>query len=179
MLLASGRQPLFSVQCIYLIHNISILGIRIISLFYAFFEYTYDLQNDPHCGLIKSLINLYFKSRKALYQNLMPIKLMRVLKEHSKNIIPLIWPVFSISLCFFLHNEFQTFLVFVMLIPIFTINSFDGRIPLAYGILLLIAVALLTFINQVTLADQLAIFSYWLLIVGISCMVIENYKINN
>lgn len=109
----------------------------------------------------------------------MPIKLLRVLKEHSKNIIPLIWPVFSISLCFFLHNEFQTFLVFVMLIPIFTINNFDGRIPLAYGILLLIAVALLTFINQVTLADQLAIFSYWLLIVGISCMVIENYKTNS
>jgi hypothetical protein len=109
----------------------------------------------------------------------MTIKLLRVTKEYFKNMVPFIWPVFSIVLSFFLHNEFQTFLAFVMLIPIFTINNFDGRIPLGYGILLLIVVALLTFINQASLADQLAILSYWLLIAGISCIAIENYKIND
>ncbi|MHA1595163.1 MAG: hypothetical protein ACTSXX_10535, partial [Candidatus Baldrarchaeia archaeon] len=69
-----------------------------------------------------------------------------------------------------------TFISFIVLIPIFVIFKFDGRIPIVYALLVLtIAVIALTLYNE-TLANLLAIYAYWLLVVGIICLLVEFIK---
>jgi len=59
------------------------------------------------------------------------------------------------------------------LIPIFSILKFDGRIPIGYAILLLITAAALLSTGNENLANQVAIYAYWLLVVGVACLTIE------
>jgi hypothetical protein len=95
----------------------------------------------------------------------------------KKRIIAFILIFGSIIISIFIHgNEIATFLVFLMLIPVFAIFRFDGRIPLGYAIFLLIIAGILTFIKQGDLVDQLVIFSYWLLTVGISILLIDWFR---
>jgi hypothetical protein len=97
-----------------------------------------------------------------------------------RKIIPFILiAAFLFIVYFFAHNsEFITFMLFMILIPVFAIFKYDGRIPVGYAIGLLIIVAMLTFIKEQNVADQLAIFSYWLLVVGTSCLLIELFRKN-
>jgi hypothetical protein len=95
----------------------------------------------------------------------------------KKRIIAFILIFGSIIISIFIHgNEIATFLVFLMLIPVFAIFRFDGRIPLGYAIFLLIIAGILTFIKQGDLVDRLVIFSYWLLTVGISILLIDWFR---
>ena len=109
----------------------------------------------------------------------MVVKLLSVLNEPFKKMVPYICPAFPISISYFLHDEFKIFFMFVVLIPIFTIYRFDGRILVAYGISLLILVAVLTVLNEENFADQLVIFIYWLLVTGTSCLAIEFFRKND
>jgi hypothetical protein len=58
------------------------------------------------------------------------------------------------------------FLTFMCLIPVFVILKFDGRIPIGAAILLLVVAA-----GKQNFGDPLALFSYWLLLVGIACLL--------
>jgi hypothetical protein len=94
--------------------------------------------------------------------------------------IPFILITALLFIVYFLarNNEFITFILFMILIPIFAVFKYDGRIPVGYAIGLLIFVAILTFIKEQNVADQLAIFGYWLLVVGTSCLLIEMFRKN-
>jgi hypothetical protein len=63
------------------------------------------------------------------------------------------------------------FLIFTILIPIFTVWEFDGRIPIGYAIFLLAVAA-----GIPSLGNQLATFTYLLLLVGISCLLIQSFR---
>jgi len=77
------------------------------------------------------------------------------------------------------HFVFQTedlaiFLSFLILIPIFVLFQFDGRILIGYALLMLLLSALaLAFNKNESIANQFAIYAYWLLVVGIICLLIE------
>ena len=94
-------------------------------------------------------------------------------KKFGKKIIPFVLTTASIIVsCYLLQkNEIITLLIFVILIPIFVTFRFDGRIPLGYAILLLFIIGVLTFMKYS--ANPLVVISYWLLIVGTSCLVVE------
>ena len=99
---------------------------------------------------------------------------MPVSKKFGKKAIPFILITASIIVSYFLlqqKNEIITLLIFVILIPIFVTLRFNGRIPLGYAILLFFIVGVLTFMKYS--ANSLVIISYWLLIVGTSCLVVE------
>lgn len=98
---------------------------------------------------------------------------MSVSKKVVKKTIPFILITASIIVSYFLlqKNEVITLLVFVILIPIFATLKFDGRIPLGYAILLLSIIGVLTFMKYST--NPLDTLSYWLLIVGISSLLVE------
>jgi hypothetical protein len=66
------------------------------------------------------------------------------------------------------------FLIFIILIPIFTVWEFDGRIPIGYAIFLLAVAA-----GIPSLGKPLATFTYWLLLVGLSCLLIQSFRDNN
>lgn len=71
-------------------------------------------------------------------------------------------------------QDLVTFLMFISLIPIFAYFKFDGRIPVAYAIIMLVlTVIVLAIYNNDDLANRLAIYAYYLLIVGVSCLFIE------
>ena len=86
----------------------------------------------------------------------------------------LIITVILLSNFVFHAEDLQTFTAFISLIPIFAIFKFDGRIPVAYAILMLVfAAVVLGVYNDETLANVFAIYAYWLLVVGVVCLFIE------
>lgn len=110
----------------------------------------------------------------------MAVQILISLKQIFKDKIPFILIGASILISYFLvrKNDVITFFIFVILIPIFAIFRYDGRIPIGCAILLLIFTAISEFIKGQGLADQLTIFAYWLLIVGTSCLLIELFRKN-
>lgn len=77
---------------------------------------------------------------------------------------------------FSLQDDLKRLGLFGALIIVFYIFKFDSRIPIFYAILLLLIAALLTSQNVNDSADQLAILSYWFLVVGIVCTLIDLYR---
>ena len=109
------------------------------------------------------------KKRKQTY------KLPKILEEN----LPSILVTVSILLSHFIfpQNELKIFISFIVLIPIFAYFKFDNRIPVGYAILLLVLAAIvLAFHKNENLANQLAVYAYWLLVVGIIGMIIECIK---
>jgi len=99
------------------------------------------------------------------------------LRRYFKTLNPFLWTAAWIIISyFFAQDQLKTFLIFVMLIPIFTIYKFDGRILIGYAISLLILVAVLMIRKEVNYSEQIATFSYWLLIDGICCIFIESLR---
>ena len=108
----------------------------------------------------------------------MNAQIITVLARFFKKRIPFILIAASIfiSYFFFQKSEIITFMIFIILVPIFVVFKFDGRISLGYTVLLLIFVGILVFMKEQDIVDQLAIYSYWLLVVGISCLLIALFR---
>ena len=111
----------------------------------------------------------------------MSTKILFPLKRFFKNkILSLIWAAAPIVISYFFSlNELRTFLIFAILIPVFTFNKYDGRILIGYAILLLMFASILIFTKEESYTEQLAIFSFWLLVVGICCLLIESFRKND
>ena len=101
--------------------------------------------------------------------------LTKFLKKRTIALILILASIIVASI-FVQRSEIITFLVFVVLIPIFAIFKFDGRIPLCYAVILMIIAGILTFIKQEGFVDELVVFVYWLLVVGISSLVIDWFR---
>ncbi len=72
------------------------------------------------------------------------------------------------------HDDLKIFLTFIALIPLFACLKLDSRIPAGYAILMLtLAAIILAFRNNEVVANQLAIYAYWLLVVSVTLMLIE------
>jgi hypothetical protein len=98
-------------------------------------------------------------------------------RGYFKTISPFLWTTVPIVISYFFpQDELKTFLIFVMLIPIFTIYKFDGRVIIGYAISLLLLIAVLTIRKEENYNDQIATFSYWLLVDGICCIFIESFR---
>lgn len=110
----------------------------------------------------------------------MAVQIQISLKQIFKDKIPFILIAASILISYFLvrRNEAITSFIFVIIIPIFAIFRYDGRISIGCAILLLIFIAISEFIKEQGLTDQLTIFAYWLLVVGTSCVLIELFRKN-
>jgi len=91
-----------------------------------------------------------------------------------RNKISIILTVAIIILYNFIpRDEFRSLVLLGMLIPIFAVYKFSPSVPIGFGILFLIISAGFTSMKNETLAAQMAISSYLLLIVGVACMFIE------
>ena len=94
-----------------------------------------------------------------------------------RNKISIILTVAIIILYNFIpRDEFRSLVLLGMLIPIFAVYKFSPSVPIGFGILFLIISAGFTSMKNETLAAQMAISSYLLLIVGVACMFIEFIK---
>jgi len=74
---------------------------------------------------------------------------------------------------FFPRDELRSLILLGMLIPIFAVYKFDPKVPVGFGILLLMIAGGFTSVKNETLAAHMAILSYLLLIVGVTCLFIE------
>jgi len=89
-------------------------------------------------------------------------------------IFPFAMPLAAVILAYtLLHGDLQILLIFALLIVVFSIYRFDPRIPIGYALLLFVIQAVLTALNEDVPVKLLAVLSYWLLVVGIVCMIIE------
>jgi hypothetical protein len=90
------------------------------------------------------------------------------------NKLPFILTTALILVSFILpRSEYKTLFLFLVLVPIFGFNKFDPRIPVVYGILLFVLAAISGSLNERYLESQLSMFSYWLLVVGTICILIQ------
>jgi len=74
---------------------------------------------------------------------------------------------------FFPRDELRSLILLGMLIPIFAVYKFSPSVPIGFGILFLIISAGFTSVKNETLAAHMAVSSYLLLIVGVTCLFIE------
>ena len=92
-------------------------------------------------------------------------------------IFPFAVPLAAVLLAYtLLQGDLQILLIFALLIVVFSIYRFDPRIPIGYAILLFVIQGLLTAHNEDVSVKLLAILSYWLLVVGIVCMIIDLFR---
>jgi len=92
-------------------------------------------------------------------------------------IIPIIISLAVFLLVFVLPQEdLQTLLTFSALIFVFSIYKFDSRIPIGFAIIILVICAFLTSQKADDLVKKLAELSYWFLIAGIACILIDFYR---
>lgn len=100
-------------------------------------------------------------------------------KETITTTLPYLLVLLSIFLSHFIFkgSDLPTFLSFILLIPIYAYFKWDGRIPVGYALLMLILAAIvLAFMKNEALANQLSIYAYWFLVVGVICLTIEYIK---
>jgi hypothetical protein len=95
-----------------------------------------------------------------------------------RNIIPIIITFSAVIIGYFSASvEYVTLSVFVLLIVVFSIFRFDPRVIIGYGILMLLITATLTYVNaDDNTIEQVAVISYWLLVSGIICIIIDSYR---
>jgi len=92
-------------------------------------------------------------------------------------IFPFATPLAAVLLAYtLLQGDLQILLIFALLIVVFSIYRFDPRIPIGYALLLFVIQAVLTAQNEDISVKLLAVLSYWLLVVGIVCMIINLFK---
>ena len=95
---------------------------------------------------------------------------------HRNKISIILTVAITILYNFIPRDEFRSLVLLGMLIPIFEVYKFSPSVPIGFGILFLIISAGFTSMKNETLAAQMAISSYLLLIVGVACMFIEFIK---
>jgi len=90
---------------------------------------------------------------------------------------PFVMPLAAVLLVYtLLQGEIQMLLIFALLIAVFSIYRFDPRIPIGYAISLFVIQGVLTAHYEDVSVELLAILSYWLLVVGIVCMIIDRFR---
>lgn len=98
-------------------------------------------------------------------------------KATFRRIVPfIITPAVLVIGFILVEDDLKTFLIYAGLIVVFSIFRFDSRIPVMFAILLLIIAGVFISQQQSDSASRLAVQSYLLLFVGISCVVIEFFK---
>jgi membrane-bound metal-dependent hydrolase YbcI (DUF457 family) len=71
------------------------------------------------------------------------------------------------------QDDPKILLTIAFLVFIFAIYRFDPRIPIIYAILLLVVAAVFTSQKMDVVVQKLAELSYWTLIIGVTCILIE------
>jgi hypothetical protein len=103
-----------------------------------------------------------------------PLDTSYLSKKSFGSIVPFIIPLAVVLLAYTLPlSDLIMLMIFALLILVFSIYRFDPRIIIAYTILLFVIEAVLTARNEVAAVKLLAVISYWLLVVGIICILID------
>jgi hypothetical protein len=98
-------------------------------------------------------------------------------KKSIGRFFPIAIPLVVVLLAYtLLHEDLELLLIFALVIVAFSIFKFDPRIPIGYAILLFVIQAALTTHNDEVSVKLLAVLSYWLLVVGIVCMIIDLFR---
>jgi len=98
-------------------------------------------------------------------------------KKSICRIFPFALPLVAILLAYtLLQGDLEILLIFALLIVVFSIYKFDPRIPIGYAILLFVIQGVLAAHNEDVSVKLLAIISYWLLVAGIVCMIIDLFR---
>jgi phage FluMu protein Com len=100
-------------------------------------------------------------------------------KAYILSYIPYILIIVVILISHFMlsSNDLFTFIAFITLIPIFVSLQYDGRIAISYALLMFGLTGItIGFIKNETFANQLAIYAYWLLVVGVACLLIKSLR---
>jgi len=106
-----------------------------------------------------------------------PFDMSFLSRKSFARILPFAMPLAAVLLAYtLLRGDLGILLIFVALIAVFSIYKYDPRIPIGYAILLFVVQAVLTASNDDVSVRFLAMLSYWLLVVGIICMIIDLFR---
>jgi cell division protein FtsW (lipid II flippase) len=123
------------------------------------------------------LANLYYSKCQKEKLRIVTTTLPSLIEYSKNNVFPLSLVAAAVVVSFFLpQNDHITFLTIAVLLPIFIYYKYDCRILIGCAILLLVAGGVLSSIKEENNAEQIAIVSYWLLVVGTSCLLIECFR---
>ena len=97
---------------------------------------------------------------------------------NTKTLVPFIFTVGIIVLSQFVitFDEIKIFVSFMILIPIHLLYH-SYRLPLVFAIILLLISSVALIEDNQPLADQLATYSFWLLLVGFVLLVVKYFRL--
>ncbi|VVB60277.1 Uncharacterised protein [uncultured archaeon] len=87
--------------------------------------------------------------------------------------IPYILVLAAVVIANFTNSEVLTLVTFLALLLIYAIKKYDSRIPVAFALLLLVLSAIELAYRSEELANQIAVYAYYYLVVGVLLQLIE------
>ena len=98
-------------------------------------------------------------------------------RKTLKRVLPFGITLAVLALAYLLpQGDLRTLLLYAVLIPVFSIYRFDSRILIGCAIILLVIGAVLISQKADETVKRLAILSYWFLVAGIICILIDFYR---
>jgi hypothetical protein len=91
----------------------------------------------------------------------------------------LVMTILIISYFFLQFSDILTFLAFIILVPVFVRFKYNGKVPVAFAVVMFILSAITLSISAnptttgINAANVFAIYAFWLLVVGIICLALE------
>jgi len=122
-------------------------------------------------GFLLFTFNYHSKKRKLFAIGIILIDLLLTIYRARRGLVF----ICSITIVF----SFLLYLVLSrtkLLIVVFSIYKFDSGIPISFAIIILVIAAFLTSQKADDLVKRLAELSYWFLIAGIACILINFYR---
>ena len=101
-------------------------------------------------------------------------KLKKAFPNNLKNLIhiPYLLVLAAVAIANFTKSEILTLAIFLALLIIFAKQKYDSRIPIGFALLLLVITAFVLAFSSEALANRIAIYSYYYLVVGVVLQLI-------
>ncbi len=87
--------------------------------------------------------------------------------------VPYLLALAAVAIASLVQSELITLAIFFAVLVIFAIKKYDSRIPIGFALMLLVLAAMELAFASADTANQLAIFAYYCLVVGVLLQLIE------
>jgi len=95
----------------------------------------------------------------------------RSLKEFLH--VPYLLVLAAVAVSSIVQSELITLIIFFAVLVIFAIKKYDSRIPIGFALILLVLAAIELAFASADTANQIAIYAYYYLVVGVLLQLIE------
>jgi hypothetical protein len=96
------------------------------------------------------------------------------LRRILKNVLPSLFATLAALSLLQMENDLLSLITVISTILVFVIFRLDYRVPIGFGIALLLSA--MFFLNDTSISNKIGILSFWLLVTGVSSVLLRQYS---